>query len=93
MGLVFDRIRLFVPAMTHPDPFAHSLGTDLPAAFGPNALDVVFVVGWVAILALAFIWAASRLPVLVGWELRQAAMLRREQQFMKGHVFVLGKPD
>ncbi len=93
VGLVFDRIRLFVPAMTHPDPFSHSLGTDLPEAFGPSALDIVFLVGWIAIIALAFIWAASRLPVLVGWEMRQGAMLRREQKFMKGHVFVLGKPD
>ncbi len=93
VGLVFDRIRLFVPSMTHPDPFAHSLGMDLPAAYGPNALDVVFVVGWIAIIALTFLWAASRLPALVGWELREGALLRREQRFLKGHVYVLGKPD
>ena len=93
VGLVFDRIRLFVPAMSHPDPFHHSLGTNLPDAFGPSALDIVFLIGWIAIMALAFIWAASRVPVLGGWELRHGAMLRREQQFMKGHVYVLGKPD
>ena len=93
IGLVCDRIRLFVPSMTHPDPTAHSLGSTLPEAFGPSALDVLFIVGWIAIIALAFLWIASRIPPLVGWELREGALLRREQRFMKAHVYVLGKPD
>ena len=92
MGLLFDRIRLFVPSMSHPDPFAHSLEV-LPAVFTPDVVDILLIVGWIALVALTFLWVASRIPPIAGWELRQGALLRREQAFGKGHVLVLGKPD
>ena len=92
VGLLFDRIRYFVAPMSNDNPFQHRLAA-LPAAVMPDAIDVVFLVGWVAIVAVLFLLAASRLPVLSGWEMRQTAMLRREEKFMKGHVMVLGKPD
>ena len=92
VGLLFDRIRLFVPSMSHEDPFAHRLDI-LPEAFTPDVVDILLIAGWIALVALAFLWAASRIPPIVGWELREGALLRREQSFMKGHVLVLGKPD
>jgi len=93
VGLVFDRIRLFVPSMTSADPFGHYEGGPLPGPVWPNAVDVLFILGWIALVALAYLWAASRVPMLVGWEMREAALLRREAPFVRGHVLILGKPD
>ena len=92
VGQVFDRIRLFVPAMTSEDPFAHSY-EELPNAVGPDLIDILFIVGFLALAALAYLWAARRFPIHSGWELREGAMLREERKFMKTEVLVLGKPD
>ena len=92
IGQVFDRIRLFVPAMTSPDPFAHRI-ENLPAGVGPDLVDIMFIVGWFALAALLYIWAARRFPIHSGWELREGAMLREERKFMRTEVLILGKPD
>ena len=92
IGQIFDRTRLFVPAMTSEDPFAHSF-QELPGAVWPDAIDIVFMVGWFALAALAYIWAARRFPIHSGWELREGAMLRKERKYMRTEVLVLGKPD
>ncbi len=92
VGQVFDRIRLFVPAMASEDPFAHRL-EELPSAVGPDLIDILFIVGFFALAALAYLWAARRFPIHSGWELREGAMLREERKFMKTEVLVVGKPD
>ena len=92
IGLGFDRVRLFVPAMGTKDPSLHSLES-LAEPIWPDAVDVLVVVGMIALMALVYVWIASRIPVLAGWEMREGAMLRREQPFMRGHVLVIGKPD
>ena len=92
IGQIFDRIRLFVPAMSSADPFAHEF-EELPAAVAPSVTDILFIVGFLALAALAYIYAARRLPLHSGWELREGAMLREERKYMKTEVLVLGKPD
>ncbi len=92
IGQIFDRTRLFVPAMTSEDPFAHSF-QELPRAVGPDVVDIVFMVGWFALAALMYIWAARRFPIHSGWEMREGAMLREERKYMRTEVLVLGKPD
>ena len=92
VGLLFDRIRFFVAPMANPSPFGHAMH-ELPAPYWPNALDVLFVIGFIGLMVAVFVYAASRIPVLNGWEMRQGAMLRKERTFMKTHVLVIGKPD
>ncbi len=92
IGQVFDRIRLFVPAMTSADPFAHQF-EELPAAVGPDLIDILFIVGFFALAALGYLWAARRFPIHSGWELREGAMLREKRKYMNTEVLVLGKPD
>ena len=78
--------------MTSEDPFAHSF-QELPRAVGPDMVDIVFMVGWFALAALMYIWAARRFPIHSGWEMREGAMLREERKYMRTEVLVLGKPD
>ena len=92
VGLVFDRIRLFVPAMGNDDPFAHRLA-ELPSPIFPDTVDVLFIIGVLALVVLCYLWAATRIPILSGWEMREASMYRYEDQFLQAHVLVVGKPN
>ncbi len=92
LGLIFDRIRFFIAPMANPSPFGHIM-EELPAPYWPNALDVLFVIGFIGLMFAVFVYAASRIPVFNGWEMREGSMLRKERTFMKAHVLVIGKPD
>ena len=92
IGLLADRIRLFVASMSHQNPFAHGLA-ELPAPYYPNVIDILFIIGVVGIVAGLYLWVLSRIPTPGGWEMREGAMYRREQKFMHTEVLVLGKPD
>ena len=92
VGILFDRIRFFVAPMAHPSPFGHAMH-ELPAPYWPNALDILFMIGFIGLMFAVFVYAASRIPVLNGWEMRQGSMLRKERTYMKAHVLVIGKPD
>ncbi len=92
VGLLFDRIRFFVAPMANPSPFGHAMET-LPEPYWPNVSDVLFMIGFIGLMIAVFVYAASRIPVLNGWEMRQGSMLRKERTFMKTHVLVIGKPD
>ncbi len=91
-GLVFDRIRFYVAPMANPEPFGHVMH-ELPAPYWPNALDVLFLVGMIGLMFAVYLYAAARVPILNGWEMRQGSMLRKERTFMRARVLVLGKPD
>ena len=91
-GLLLDRVRLFVPSMSSENPFAHSLA-QLPAPYYPNAIDILYVIGVIGLVAGIYLWALSRIPTPGGWEMREGAMYRREQKFMNADVLVLAKPD
>ena len=92
IGLLADRIRLFVASMSHQNPFAHGLA-ELPAPYYPNVIDILFIIGVVGMVAGLYLWVLSRIPTPGGWEMREGAMYRREQKFMHTEVLVLGKPD
>ncbi len=92
VGMIFDRIRLFVPSMGNENPFAHRLD-ELPGPIFPDAVDVLFIIGMLAIVVLAYLWAAARIPTLSGWEMREASMYRHEKRFVKADVLVIGKPN
>ena len=92
VGLVFDRIRFYVAPMANPSPFGHSMEV-LPAPVWPSTLDVLFIIGVIGLMYAVYVFAASRIPVLNGWEMREGAMLRKERAFMKTHVLVIGKPN
>ncbi len=92
IGLLLDRIRLFVASMSSADPFSHGLA-EIPAPYYPNTNDILFMIGVVGLVAAVYLWALSRIPTPGGWEMREGAMYRREQKFMKGEVLVLAKPD
>ena len=92
IGLLLDRIRLFVASMSSVDPFSHGLA-EIPAPYYPNTNDILFMIGVVGLVAAVYLWALTRIPTPGGWEMREGAMYRREQKFMKGEVLVLAKPD
>ncbi|MDE2990911.1 MAG: hypothetical protein OXU21_07595 [Chloroflexota bacterium] len=92
IGLLFDRIRLFVASMSSENPFSHGLA-ELPEPYYPNAIDILFMIGVVGIVAAIYLWVLTRIPTPGGWEMREGAMYRREQKYMHAEVLLLGKPD
>ena len=53
----------------------------------------LFIIGVIGLMYAIYVFAAARIPVLNGWEMREGSMLRKERTFMKTHVLVIGKPD
>ncbi len=93
VGSLADRIRLFVPAISNTEVTGHGPLDPLPAAVWPALDDVLFVVGWIGLLAFAYMFAARWIPLLSGWEMREGALYRDEVDYGRARFLMLAKPD
>tara|TARA_Y100000588_G_scaffold388641_1_gene489319 strand:+ start:1626 stop:2972 length:1347 start_codon:yes stop_codon:yes gene_type:complete len=93
IGNFFDRVRLFVPAMSNEKVFGHGPLNPLPSAVWPDVSDILFIVSWVALMVFIYLAVARRIPAISGWEMREGAMLRKETHFERGHIMLLAKPE
>ena len=92
-GSLADRIRLFVPAISNTEVTGHGPLDPLPAAVWPALDDVLFMVGWIGLLAFAYIFTARWIPLLSGWEMREGALYRDEVDYGRAKYLLLAKPD
>jgi hypothetical protein len=92
VGLLFDRVRMYVAAWQVAGPIGQAPG-ELPPLRWPGLLDALVLVGLPAAVLLLYLLALRLVPAVSLWEYRQGRLLRVEQQFGRTRVAVIAKPS
>ncbi len=93
IGSLADRVRLFVPAISNLEVTGHGPLDPLPTAVWPSIDDILFFVGWVGLLAFAYLFTARWIPLLSNWELREGALYRGEAEYGRAKFLLMAKPE
>lgn len=92
VGTLLDRVRVYASAWTVAGPVSERMAV-VPPLVPPSLPDVLILLGAPAVSVLLVSLAARVIPPLSGWEEREAALLRREQPYLRTRVAVIGKPS
>jgi hypothetical protein len=91
IGLFADRLRLFVAAMTVPNPFLPELDK-IPPVHYPDLADVLLLIGGLASIPLFVLLVLNLVPAISLWEVKEGLILRLVRPYMGTRVRVIGKP-
>ena len=95
VGLLIDRIRIYVSAMGVPDDLVGSHAFDfdnLPAFVYPDFIDALLLVGALGGIAFFYLLATRILPPVSIWETKEDLLLRVVRPVLRGTYAVIGKP-
>ena len=94
IGVLLDRIRLFVAAWSVPEERIHErFLTEIPAAVWPDVMDILILIGAISGTIMLVLLATRVIPVLSVWDVQQFNLLYRPVEYMKTKVSLIGKPD
>ncbi len=94
IGILLDRIRLYVAAWSVPEDRIHErFLTEYPETVWPDIMDILIFIGAFAGTLLLVLLATRVLPVLSIWDVQQFNLLYRPIDYMKTKVSIIGKPD
>ncbi len=94
IGVLLDRVRLYVAAWSVPEDRIHErFLTEYPSTIWPDVYDIFIMVGAVAGTLMLVLLATRIIPVLSVWDVQQFNLLYRPVDYMKTKVSVIGKPD
>ena len=91
-GTLLDRIRLSVGAWST-EGINDTFLQVVPNTVWPDLWDIFMFLGMFSGAALLFIGITRFLPVLSIWEIQQSRLISKPGKFMRGNVFIVGKPD
>jgi molybdopterin-containing oxidoreductase family membrane subunit len=91
IGMLLDRLRVFVPAWAVAGPIDQRLQT-LPGLTPPSLAAVLVLLGVPALGLLLVVVLGSILGPNSGWEQREAALLRTHRPYLRTRVSVIGRP-
>ena len=94
VGLLLDRMRIFVPAWSVPPEQIHEkwLHT-IPDTIFPDVFDVLIMVGLISLATLAVMLMTRVIPALSVWQVQEFNMLAKPMKYIRGHVTLVAKPD
>ncbi len=94
IGLLLDRIRLYVAAWSVPPEHIHErFLTEIPDTVWPDVTDILIMLGGLAGALLIVLFITRIVPVLSAWEVQHFNLLYRPVQYMKTKAYLVGKPD
>ncbi len=94
IGVLLDRIRLYVAAWAVPDDRIHErFLTEYPATVWPDVMDILIMIGATAGTIMIVLLATRVIPILSIWDVQQFNLLYRPVEYMKTKVSLIAKPD
>ena len=94
IGLLLDRIRLFVSAWSVPQEFIHQKWLkQIPGTIYPDIFDVIIALGSISLSILMIMLMTKIIPVLSIWQIQEFNLLSKPIKFIKGHATLIAKPD
>ena len=94
IGVLLDRVRLYVAAWSVPEDRIHErFLTEIPDAVWPDAMDILIFLGATAATLMLVLIGTRIMPVLSVWDVQQFNLLYRPVEYMKTKVSLIAKPD
>jgi Ni/Fe-hydrogenase subunit HybB-like protein len=94
VGVMLDRIRIFVPAWSVPPEKIHEKWLhEIPDTVYPDVFDILIMAGGVSLAVLIIMLMTRVIPVLSVWQVQEFNLLAKPIKYIKGHVSLVAKPD
>ncbi len=94
LGMLIDRVRLYVPSWSVPgDQIHNSYLKDIPATLWPDVFDIMTIVGSISAAVLLLLLASRLVPAVSIWEIQQMNLLSRPVKYLRTHGVLVAKPD
>ena len=94
VGVLIDRIRIFVPAWSVPPDQIHEKWlTKIPDTVYPDVFDILIMAGGISLSALIVLLMTRVIPVLSVWQVQEFNLLSKPVKYVRGHVTQIAKPD
>ena len=94
VGVLLDRIRIFVPAWSVPSDQIHDRWlTKIPGTVYPDLFDILIMAGGISLAVLIIMLMTRVIPVLSVWQVQEFNLLAKPIKYMRGHATLIAKPD
>jgi hypothetical protein len=94
VGLLLDRIRLYVSAWSVPPDQIHDRYLAvIPGTVWPDVFDYLIILGGISAAALIGLTVFRMLPVVSIWQMQEYQLLSKPVKFIRGHGVLVAKPD
>ena len=94
IGIMLDRVRIFVTAWSVPTEHIHDKYLMIiPQTSLPSGLDIMIIIGGICLGLLPILVISRVIPVVSIWEMQQFNLLSKPVKYMKTHGVLVAKPD
>ncbi|MCZ6538994.1 MAG: polysulfide reductase NrfD [Chloroflexi bacterium] len=94
VGVLIDRIRIFVPAWSVPTDRIHEKWlTEIPDTLYPDVFDVLIMAGGISLAVVIIMLMTRVIPVLSVWQVQEFNLLAKPIKYIRGHAVLVAKPD
>ena len=94
VGVLIDRIRIFVPAWSVPPDQIHQRWLEkIPDTIYPDVFDILIMAGGISLAVLIILLMTRVIPVLSVWQVQEFNLLSKPIKYVRGQATMIAKPD
>ena len=94
VGVLLDRIRIFVPAWSVPPDQIHQRWLEkIPDTIYPDVFDILIMAGGISLAVLIILLMTRVIPVLSVWQVQEFNLLSKPIKYVRGQATMIAKPD
>lgn len=94
MGLLLDRMRIYVSAWSVPPEEIHDKYLKhIPGTMWPDVFDYMIIAGALGAAALVMLLVFRVVPVVSIWQTQEYQLLSKPVRYIRGHGVLVAKPD
>ena len=94
VGVLIDRIRIFVPAWSVPTDQIHEKWLkEIPGTLYPDVFDVLIMAGGISLAVVIIMLMTRVIPVLSVWQVQEFNLLAKPIKYIRGQAALVAKPD
>ena len=94
VGVLIDRIRIFVPAWSVPPDQIHQRWLEkIPDTIYPDVFDILIMAGGISLAVLIILLMTRVIPVLSVWQVQEFNLLSKPIKYVRGQATQIAKPD
>ena len=94
VGVLLDRIRIFVPAWSVPPDQIHQRWLEkIPDTIYPDVFDILIKAGGISLAVLIILLMTRVIPVLSVWQVQEFNLLSKPIKYVRGQATQIAKPD
>jgi hypothetical protein len=97
IGLLLDRIRIYVTSWAVPPEHIHDkylvdVANTVPTVW-PDVFDIFIILGGIGAAALVVLLVFRAIPIVSVWQMQEYHLLSKPVKYIRGHGVLVAKPD